>query len=269
MNPLIAIIAAFASLKKDLYTRFNAALEGLGPVEQVEASQSVISVIREVDWARQRMEQVGTDLEAALTAANAQLAAFTRNDGEGIEVAAGRIVNLMCADAAATAVEAAIAAATHMPVEDHRTALETAVAAARAEVEQAQEAAFTARLEVVNAVAARRAQAVEDLGVSAASTLTDDHLAAENHADTVALLAARVTTMGELGITAEARPKGFASLLECPLDEAGSASFAARIELIKESAVLAVTAAAPATATPATTVPAIPAAAEEKRKPVI
>jgi hypothetical protein len=269
MNPIAAIIAAFVALKADIKTRFNASLANLGPIEQVEGSNSVLAVIREVEWAQQRMEQIGTDLDATIRAAESKLSSFRAQEGEAVELAASRMLEAMLDEASQSAISKAIAAATHLPVEDHTTAIEQAVNSARETLRTELETAFLARLENVKLLATRREEAVAALGATAAALLTDDQLADENHAATVGLLAARIGRMKELGITEDARPVGFRSLLACGLDESGTGEFEARVTMIQESVQASVSLTASTQATPATTTPAIASGTEAAKRTAV
>ena len=259
MNPIAAIIASLLTLKDELYTRFNAALVKLPPLEQIEGGQSVLGVIREVEWAGERMKRVGEDLQATLAAASERLVAFERKAGESVEVAASRLLDALLAESAMAAIGAAVTAKTHLPIEDHQTALTSAIETARTATRNEVEVEFNARLESLQNLATRRNDAIAKLGVIAAGAISDADLLAENHAEHVAAVEARIATLAASGITAESHPRNFGSLLACGLDETGTAQFSARLEMLKEAAATTATPKKPVTITAAAG--ALPAAA--------
>jgi len=123
MNPLAALIAMMLALKNAIQSRFNAAMAKLPPMESMEAGSAGQAVMRELDWARNCIEQLGTDLESTLNAAGTIITGFERKVGETVELAAARLIDCMKAEAAAGAISAAIAAKTHLPFVDHETAI--------------------------------------------------------------------------------------------------------------------------------------------------
>lgn len=255
MNPLAVILASLLALKDELYTRFNAALGKLPPLEQIEGGNSVLGVIREVEWAGERMKRVGEDLEATLTAAAERLSAFERRAGEAVDVAASRLLDSMLAESATAGIGAAVTAKTHLPIEDHQTALNSAIEQARAAARGEVELEFNARMESIQTLATRRNEVTAKFGALAAGAISDADLLAENHAEVIAAVEARIATLAASGITAENHPRNFGSLLACGMDEAGTAQFTARLEMLKEAT--AQSAAGPLKpTTPAGTLPA-------------
>ena len=260
MNPIAAIVASLVALKDELYTRFNAALGKLPPLEQIEGGNSVLSVIREVEWAGERMKRVGDDLQTTLDAAAERLTAFERKAGESVDVAASRLMDILLADSATAAIGAAIAAKTHLPIEDHHTALTAAIDQTRATVRGEVEVEFNARIESMQTLATRRNEVTERLGAIAAAAITDADLLAENHAEVIAAVESRIATLSASGITPESHPRNFGSLLACGLDETGTAQFDSRLEMLKEATALSASAPAtkPEPTTPAGTLPPTP-----------
>ena len=162
MNPILAIITALASLKDDIRTKFNAALKNLGPIEQVEASQSVIGVLREVDWAADRIARVGSELDEQVKGAEQMLADLMTKAGKD-------------------AINAAIAAKEVILAADHQTALNAAVENARTAAKAEAKTEFDAALAAQKTVAQRRAEFAEKAGAIAAAAVTDEQLLAENY----------------------------------------------------------------------------------------
>ena len=66
MNPLLTLIATLSELKNNIRTRFNAVIKDLGPIEQVEASDQIISVLREVDWASHRIASISESIDETI-----------------------------------------------------------------------------------------------------------------------------------------------------------------------------------------------------------
>lgn len=271
MKPLAAVIAAFASLKDELYTRFNAALGKLPPMEQIEAGQGVLSVVREVDWAKERMERVGQDLEATLTAAAEKLAGFEKKAGESLQSLAARVLDASLAEAASAAIAAAIAAKSVIPMDEHTTILASETEKATKQGAADAEIAFNAKLSDLNTLAERRKDAVDKFGALAAASLSDAALLAESYPATIAILEGRLASIAAAGITAEARPLGFASLLAVALDESAATEFDGRLGALKEvqpaAAPLSASTQKPTPSTPAPTL--TPTASTEVKKTII
>lgn len=270
MNPLAAIIALFAQMKIDLAARFNAALATRPPLESVEGANVANGLLREFDWAKERLERMGTELNATLAAAASIIPGFSFNPGETVEVAANRLLESIKDDAATKAISAAIAAKTHLPIEDHTAALDNAVLAAKAEERVTLQAEFATRLDEVKLIAERRTAAIEKVGSVAAASLTDADLLAENHEALLAAVEGRVARLAEVGVTAEAKPKSFASLMACATDEAGNTEFEARLETIKEATgPVPLQAAAPTAPKASTPAGVVPSGDPEKKKTII
>jgi hypothetical protein len=268
MNPLVSLIALFASMKVDIAARFNAALANRPPLEGVEGANVALSVLRELDWAKERVERLGTELNATLSAAATIIPGFEFRQGEAIEAAAARLVEKYGDDLSAKALSAAIAAKSVLPMVDHQTAIDDAVTSAKSEVRNEIETKFNAKLDEIKLIAERRNQLVEKLGVAAAA-LSDADLLAPDHEARVTQVEARVTQLAAAGITPDAKPLSFVSLIACGMDETGTKEFEARLETLKEHAPVVNLQASggPKAATPAGTVTS--GNAETKRKNVI
>lgn len=232
MNPLLAVITLLATLRTDLYSKFNAALKNVGPVEQVEGSQAVISVIREVDWAKERIERVGVDLQATLDGAGKMLASFQPKSGEDSVMAAGRFLEEYEKQIGQNAVTAAITAKAVVLHADHESALTAAEEKAEKKGRDTAEVEFTAKLQKSELLANRRADAVTRLGALAAANLTDDQLAADDHEVTLTAIEGNIAKLTEKNITEAGRPKIYASLIACAHQ---SETFEARLEVILDA----------------------------------
>ena len=248
MNPILAIIAALASLKDDIRAKFNAALKNLGPIEQVEASQSVIGVLREVDWAADRISRVSGELDEQIKGAE-------------------QVLNDLTAKAAKDAISAGIAARELILAADHQTALTAAVENARTAAKAEAKVEFDAALAAQKTVAQRRAEFADKAGAIAAASVTDEQLLSGNYPALLAAAVKRVDVLKEANITAEARPKVFGDLMAIGYDESGEAVFTARLDVVKEAAGGALSAATPPPPTPATTAGVIPTGTAAANKP--
>jgi hypothetical protein len=254
MNPLASLISALVALKNDLYAKFNAALSKLPPLEQIEGGNAGMSAVRELDWAKDRIERVGEQLEATLTQAAQMIQGFERKAGEPVDTAAERLIATLEANAGSAALSAAIAGKTHLPIEDHQAALDNAVNAAKETLKTELETGFNARLDEIRLIAERRSAVIEKLGPQAAAAVSDADLLAEDHEARVQKVEDRVKLLAGAGITPADKPKNFASLMACGTDEQGETEFVSRLETIKEAAGgINLAAAAPKPSTPAGT----------------
>ena len=271
MNPLAAFATLFATLTADIRTRFNAAIAKLPPLEQIEGGNAVLNVLSSIDWAKERMDQCGADLESALTAAAAKVTSFEKRAGEAMPALAARLWDGSHADAATSAIAAAIAAKTVLPIDEHTTTLTTAVDAATLKGAADAEVAFNAKLTDLATLAARRGDATTKFGPVAAAALKDADLLADNHAALFATMESRVASLTAAGITEAARPLGFASLVAVGLDEPGAITFNALLETLKEAPAASVplTAGAPTKPTPSTPASVIPAPEAAAKKTII
>lgn len=249
MNPLVTLVAMFASLRTDLTKQFNKALEGRPPLESVEGANVAASVLREIDWAKDRIERMGTELSTTLSNAATIIPGFDYRPGEAVEAAAARMLEKISEQAGMAAISNAIAAKTHLPMEDHRTALDDAVNNAKEVVRGELQNDFNAKLDEMKLIAERRNAAVEKLG-SAANSLSDEDLLAEDHEARLGRVEERITTLAAAGITPELKPLSFTSLMACGMDEAGTKEFTARLETLKEAGALPVQASGPMTTAP-------------------
>ncbi len=208
MNPILSIINSLNDLKNSIRAKFNAALEGLGPIEQIEASQPLIGVLREVDWAKDRITRISAELDENIANAETMLATFTQ-------------------EKIAAAITEKVTAGELVRKEDHETLITAAENKGKEEVRQE----FQAAADRAQKITDLRNKIVTDHGVHVAASLSDDDLTAEDSADRVARVTARTQKLTEAGIVAEgATEKFFASMLSCAPTEAGDAEFESRLE---------------------------------------
>ena len=211
MNPILQLINSLAELKNQLRTRFNAALNGLGPVEQVEAAQPVIGVLREIDWAAHRINEISGQIDTTIAAAEETLKTLT-------------------ATAVTEAISAQVTAGALVRKEDHETLIKSAADNAKEEVRQE----FQAAADKATAVKAKRETLAKDHGLHVAAALTDEDLTADDADNRIARVTKRSDELKEAGVLAEgATAKFHASMLECANTEAGDAEFATRLEGFK------------------------------------
>lgn len=232
MNPLISIITLLATIREDIYTKFNAAMKKAEPLEQFEAGTAARGILSELDWARERMTRAGEDLNATLQGAGKFLEGFKPKAGEEVSVAASRFLEEYEKHVADTALSAAITAKTHVLHADHETALTAATEKAEQKGRDAAEFEFTAKLQKTELLASRRAAAVTRLGALAAATLSDDQLAAEDAEATLTAIEGNIAKLTEKNITEAGRPKVYADLVACAHQPE---TFEARLEVILEA----------------------------------
>jgi hypothetical protein len=232
MNPLLSVIALLATLRSDLYNKFNAAMEKAKPLEQFEAGSAARGILNEIDWAKERLMRTGEELEASLNNAGKFLSAFEPKSGEAPELAAARFLDTFTKKVSEDAVSAAITAGTVIPSADHENALTAARETAATEAKTTAETEFNAKLAKIELLATRRQEAVTRVGELAAATISDDILAGEEYEAAIAAKEARNATLAEKNITPEARPKFYADLIA----KADEATFTAGLELILEAA---------------------------------
>jgi hypothetical protein len=252
MNPLVSLITVFLALKKDLTDRFNAALANRPVIEQVEGANLAATVIRELDWAKDRLERMGSDIATQLTAAATIIPGFTFNPSEAIEVAASRLIEAMNVQTVDKAITDGIAAKTLIRTEDHENALTAARQSAEQKAKEDAEADFKAQLKTIELLAARRKEAIEKVGLLASQSLTDEVLSGDGFQAALDSLTARKTKLEEKNITEAGRPEFYASLIA----KSSDAEFDSSLDLILKAAgadklaPIAKTPAAPAAAAP-------------------
>lgn len=235
MNPILSIINSLNELKNSIRAKFNTALEGLGPIEQIEASQPLIGVLREVDWAKDRITRISAELDENIANAETMLATFTQEKITAAiteKVTAGELVRK----------------------EDHETLITAAENKGKEEVRQE----FQAAADRAQKITEQRNKIVTDHGVHVAACLSDDDLTADDSADRVARVTARTKKLTDAGIAAEGpTEKFFASMLSCAPTEAGDAEFESRLEAFTATGFKAA-AATPAPKTPPSILPGAP-----------
>lgn len=231
MNPLASFITLLLALRADLHARFNEGLKTLPPLEQIEAGSAAAGVLANLEWVRTRVESLGADLESTLVTASKLIPNFDHKKGSDLQASAEALITACMNQAGTEAILAAITAKTHLPIEDHNTAVTNAKEAGKSEAETA----FKAQVKDLETIATRRTEVTAKLGVLAAAAISDADLLSEKYTDVVTEQEGRITRLTEAGITAESRPKNFAALLACGLNDTGRAEFDARLEMITEA----------------------------------
>lgn len=208
-----AIIAAFTIAIKELKSKADSALSGMGPVDQYEGAREVSYAINTLQWTAKEvtnMLQQVVDLEAKF-------------DPEVEAAVAAKLPEFLAAK---------VAAGEYIAKAD----VEAAVAAAKQEATTAAEAAFQLREQEAATVAARRKEIETAHGSEVAAALSDDSLKGEVAVfDSLKTeLARRVTALTEIGVTAAANKSAF-DKIACghAFDEDGGKAFDSNVELVK------------------------------------
>lgn len=242
MNPLLSIITLLATLRTDLYNKFNAAMKQAEPLEQFEAGTAARGILHEMDWAKKQLERAGEEIGATLQNADKILSTFKVNKGEEPAMAASRFLDELIASTKQEALTEAITAKKIVSFEDHQNAITSAKESAAEEARTTAETEFNAKLEKINLLATRRKDAVTRIGELAAASISDDVLSGDKHEDAITAIEGRIAKMKENDITAENRPKIYADLVA----KADDAAFSSSLEIILEAAGGKLAAAAPA-----------------------
>ena len=270
MNPLIAVITLLANLRADLYNKFNAALEKAKPLEQFEAGSAACGILNEIDWAKERLQRSGEELQSTLENAGKFLSGFESKLNETPEMAAARFLDELTASIEKSALAAAIGEKKVVSIDDHNNALTAAKETAATEAKEKADGEFNAKLTAIKLIADRRTEAVTRVGEIAAAQLTDEILAGETFEASLVAIEGRISAMKEKDITAENRPRLYTDLLtkgseeeftasmEIVLEAAGGKLATIKAEASKEGPKVSFTAAAP-----------IPGASGERKKLVI
>lgn len=230
MNPLVQVIALLAALRTDIRERFNAALANAGPIEQVEAGNAAMGIIREVDWAADRIRRVGDELGSTMESAAKILEGFEKRGGESEEEFAARFVAALESKTREDALAAAIAEKKVVPIEDHTNALDAAREDEKTKVTDALNAEFDEKTEKAATLASRRAEVVEKVGEIAAAAITDEQLAEDGYTGRITSLEARIEKLAENNITPDMRGKAYADLVCRASDESFDSGLATILE---------------------------------------
>lgn len=203
------IIAALKKTMADLKARANAALQKLGPVDQVQASSEVIYALNSMGWSVdeiERMLEKATELEAKYPS----------------EIEA----------AAASGLAQAIASGEVVKKADN----EAAVIAAKAEGEKIVRAEFAAAEQRATLIASRRKEVEKAHGADAAASLSEDALTADGFDALKVEFARRATELATLGIKPAEKREVFESIAcGAAFDEAGNRDFDARVSAIRSA----------------------------------
>lgn len=233
MDELIAIIDKFLAETKE---QANTALAGMPPIDQLQGSQAVLSLMNTMAWVKddvQRVSEKFKDVQAKLSAeiekqAGAKIAA---------QIEAGELVL--------------------------KTDSATAISLAEEKGRKEAEAEFQKEKVALENLSTRRDELVQAHGSAAAAVLEADILKVEDFAPVAAEFGRRVTALAEMGVKAEdeAKKEVFADLVTCgSFDEAGKAVFDKRLGTIKA---MVGTTAATTPARPAPRAPLVPGATGE------
>lgn len=215
------ILAAFLLAGQTIKSRADAALAGMGPVDQFEGAREVSYALNTLQWAAKEVESM-----------LGQVAALEAKFGPEVAAAASLLVESQISEK--------IAAKELFRLADLDVAVGAAELKGRKEAEKAASDAAAA----LALVADRRGEITTAHGAEVAAALILEILNVVEFAPVAAELARRVTALSEIGVTAAAKPASFADLAcSIPFDEAGQTAFDNRLAAAKELA-------APAARTP-------------------
>jgi|GEM_PF-7032345 len=210
MDLLQQLLSELSRQQAELRARVNKALEGVGPLEQHEVAQPVAFALREMDWAKERIAEIGESIDAKVGNVDdflANLKATVQKEG----------------------LAAAVAEGTVLKKEDH----DTQITAAKKEAKNEAETEFKAERAKEVRADERRAELVEEIGQFAASKISKSDLMADDAEDRITKFKARASTLKASGFNEKEHDKAMASLLACSLDKDGQTEFDARVESFK------------------------------------
>lgn len=207
------ILTAFTIAMQTLKSKADAALKGMGPIDQHEGATEVGYALRTLKYAQ---DEVGRMLEQV----------------EKIDEKFSAELKKAADEGAAAKIEEQIAAGELVRKTDHTLALEQAKKDGKEEAELS----FKTEKEELQIVTARRLDLTTKHGAALASTVKDDSLkgddAAFNALETEA--GRRIAELATFGITAEAKEKPFKEIVAFSYDEDGIKAFDARIDGLKD-----------------------------------
>lgn len=214
MNPFKTLATALATFLVDFRAKMNPVLASLPPLESIEASDPVLSVIRTAKWAMRDAEEMSASFDGKVSQVEEMLSKFAKESGE-------------------SAIAAAVEEKKIVLIADHDSALTAAREQAEKAGRDAAEVDFNARLQQIELLATRRTAAVTRLGALAAAGLTDEVLLADDFEATFTAIEGRIAILTEKNITAEARPKIYESLIAHVQNEP---AFNSTLEVMLEAA---------------------------------
>lgn len=208
------ILAAFALAMQNIKSKADAALSVMGPIDQFEGAREVSCALNTLKWASKEVEDM-----------LGQVSALEAKFEPEVAVAAALLVEAQITER--------VAAGEFVKKAD----LDVAVGAAELRGKTTAEAAAQAAAAALAKVSARRAEITTAHGAEVAAALPEHLLAVEDFAPVAAELERRVTALGEIGVTAAAKPASFADIA-CSIayDEAGKTAFDTRFAAAKELA---------------------------------
>lgn len=207
MKPIEEILKAMSSAQGELRARVNDALAKLGPIEQIESGQPVISALREMDWAKNRLEELGKMLQEKI---------------DGLE----SIVSEVESSVKAKLIESGdvISAADK----------ETLIANAKKEgADEVQEELTNLRASI-ETYDERMDEIRKGNGEVVASLMKRDDVVSDDYKDRVKMLAGRLAKAKELNLDSEQTPRAFQQMVGHSLSEEGESAFNSEVERTKE-----------------------------------
>lgn len=208
------ILAAFVLAMQTIKSKADAALAGMGPVDQFEGAREVSYALNTLGWAAKEVESMLS-----------QVAALEAKFDPEVQAAAALLVE--------ASISEKIAAGEFVKKADLDIAVGAAELRGKTEAEAAAQIAAAAVAQIAN----RRAEITTAHGAEVAAAVPEEILNIVEFAPVAAELARRVQALDEIGVTAAAKPASFADVAcSIPFDEAGKTAFDIRFAAAKELA---------------------------------
>jgi hypothetical protein len=207
------ILAAFALTAQTLKAKADAALSGLGPVDQYAAAG-------EVNYALSTLKWVAKEVEGMLSKIGEVEAKFEP------EIAAAALALVPAK------IDELVTAGELFRKTEHDLALDKA----KKDGEEAATLSFAGEKQELETVTARRLKLTTDHGVVLAAIIPDAVLKVDEAAFSLVEteVGRRVTELATFGIDPVAKEKAFKDVMACGYDEAGIAAFDNRVAGFKE-----------------------------------
>lgn len=200
MNELVERINKFIA---DIRTKANASLTQVGPLDQIEAGQEILSAVRALKWTAEEAQELGDRIASI----ESELANHVQSQISS-QVEAGELV----------------------PKEDY----ENKINAAKEETKQEIESAKNGEIAALKRMEANRRLVNEELPASVAAAVSDEILQMEDPAPAIGEIKRRTEALAKVGLKAddtdETRKKTLVRKVFCAaLDEDGGQAFDAEV----------------------------------------
>ena len=210
------LFAAFLASIAKIKDQANAALAGLPPLEQHEASS-------EISYGIRSLQRYGAELATQAESLNGMVDKFNTD-----------VLTRLTAEAALSAETALLATGDYVKKADAEAALSAAVD----EANRGTRAAITAEQELIARIAAKRADLIasKTLPAVTAEKLSDTLLSAATADADISKIKDRCVALNQIGVTAEQAPAIFEELAGIPVSAEGDAAFASRLVTVTQLA---------------------------------